>query len=101
MPPESTLTTRLLDAGAPAWAIMMAEEVGGLKQTIGVPSDDGKSGSGLVGKVNDMGAKMDGLMSLKTLGIGALGGIALVLAIVVFGLKGTFAAVLGIFGVKV
>ena len=97
-PRDKTLTERLVEDGAPLWAITLAEEMGTVKTTLGEPSEDGENGTGLVGDMIKLKTKMDGLMSLKAHGVGLLAGVVLVLAIVTFGVKGAFAALLGKLG---
>ena len=106
-PPRAQAQQDRRDDEAPPWAVGLIDEIGEMrgdhalmKERLGRRSDDGKGGTGLIGDMVEMKAQMASLMSLKTLGVGAFGGIILVVGLVMFGVKGVLGAIFGFFGVK-
>jgi len=62
-----------------------------LLTAIGKPADDGKGGSGLFGEVLRLKSDVQGLLALKTKGMGFIGAIVMFGALIILGFKGWIA----------
>lgn len=84
---------------APEHTADLAEIKAALKsliRVVGEESEDGKSGTGLVGEVRRASAELAALKSLKDRGFGLVLGVLLIGMILVGGVKQTFATVTGL-----